>query len=485
MLFCTTSTAGRSLRSRVIPSSVNPASGDVIAEVSFGNEEDVDRAVVAAWRAYSDGRWRNLLPSERASRLRRVGALIRDQAENLAQVESQNNGKPLSAARMDVADAASALDYASTICENIRGTVYADQSGYHTYSTRVPYGVVGAIAPWNYPLVLAVCKTAFPLAAGNSVVLKMAEQTPLTSSMYARICAEAGIPAGVLNVVHGDGETTGAALVRHPRVPKITFTGSTDVGRAILRAAAQDIKSVHLELGGKSPNIVFADADMEQATAGALFTSFFNSGQICSAGTRLLVDERVEDEFLDGFVNRAKRLRIGDPLNPDTQLGPLVSAAQLDRVRRYIEDGVQSSATVVLGEADFQVDQTRGYYVAPTVFRGVDVGMRIAQEEIFGPVLSTLTFRSEEEAIALANSVTYGLAATVWTSRLDRAMRVADELEAGIIWTNCPHHLGWNTPYEGDKYSGLGEDCGMESVSSFTKLKVNYVNFGGDRMSWA
>jgi acyl-CoA reductase-like NAD-dependent aldehyde dehydrogenase len=464
----------------------NPATGQVLATVALGEEEDVNRAVKAAWRSYESGAWCALMAPERARRLRRVGSLIRERLEEIAGLESKNNGKPLTAARGDVAAAADLIDYASTLPENVRSTVFTDQAGYFTYSRRVPYGVVGAIAAWNFPFLLAVWKTAFALAVGNSVVLKMAEQTPLTTSIYAHLCAEAGIPDGVVNVVHGD-RTAGAALVQHPGVPKITFTGSTDVGKEILRMAASEVKSVHLELGGKSPNIVFADADMDQATAGSLFTSFFNSGQICTSGTRLLVDERVHDSFLEAFVSRAKAIKVGDPQDAQTQLGPLVSAAQLERVSAYIKEGVRAGAKMMIGgetPANGK-DLEHGYYVSPTVFTNVEPQMLIAKEEIFGPVLSVLTFKNDQEAIALANAVPYGLAATVWTNRLDRAFTLAERLDAGIIWTNSPHHLNWNTPYEGHKMSGLGEDLGLEGINTFTRLKVNCVNFGGDKLTWA
>jgi acyl-CoA reductase-like NAD-dependent aldehyde dehydrogenase len=362
--------------------------------------------------------------------------------------------------------------------------VYADDVGYFTHSRHEPYGVVGAIAPWNFPFLNAVWKTGPPLSVGNSVILKMAEQTPLTTSLYGDLCLEAGIPPGVVNVVHGDGPTTGASLVAHPRVPKITFTGSTEVGAEILRRSAPHIKSCHLELGGKTANIVFSDADLGQALTGSLFTSFFNSGQICTSGSRLLVHDKIASEFVDNLRSRADALRVGDPLSPDTDLGPLISATQLARVEGYVRAGVEGGAQLITGGVRPESVPRGGYFYEPSIFTNVEPGMAIAQEEIFGPVLSVMTFADEDEATSLANDVCYGLAASVWTNKLDRALRMIDQLDSGIVWTNCPHHLVWNAPYEGRKRSGLGEDLGLEAMRTFTQLKVSYINTAAPQPSW-
>jgi acyl-CoA reductase-like NAD-dependent aldehyde dehydrogenase len=465
---------------------INPATGKVLATVAFGEQEDVDRAVDAAWRAFVSGAWRFAAPASRAACLRRLASLLRDRADELALMDSVDGGKPIADARKSVAGAAALLDYASTLPENVRGQVFARETGYFSYSQREPYGVVGAIAPWNFPLSQAVMKTAFALAVGNSVVLKMAEQTPLSATLYVQIAAEAGVPAGVLNLVHGDGGVTGAALAKHPRVRKLTFTGSTEVGRSILNAAASSLKSCHLELGGKTPNIVLDDAQLEQAIAGSLFTSFWNAGQVCTAGSRLLVHSSIADEFVAELAARARRLRIGDPLLESTQLGPVVTLSQLERVHSYVDGAVKEGAYLVAGgrSPSLPSPHDAGYYIEPTVFGDVTPRMTIAREEIFGPVISVMQFDSDEEAIALANDVAFGLAATVWTSSLTRAFRFAERLEAGVIWTNWPHAGGPHIPYEGHKDSGLGEDLGLEAIMTFTRLKVNHINASESAIAW-
>lgn len=452
---------------------INPSTGRPIAEVAMGQKADVDLAVSRAAETFASGDWSRCEPEQRTRWLRNLANAILQEADTIAEIESADSGKPIAQAREEVEAGAGFFEHFSSLSTLPNGRVYPRESGRFAYSIREPYGVVGAIAPWNFPFLLACWKTAPALAVGNTVVLKMAEQTPLSTFHLGRLALEAGFPPGVLNVVHGDG-STGAELVRHPSVPKITFTGSTTVGQEIIRASADHLKSLHLELGGKTPNIVFDDADVQAALSGSTFTGFHNTGQICTSGSRLLVHQSVADEFIPALAESVRSLEVGDPSAPSTRLGPVVSREQMERVMSYVEAGKSEGARVLTGG---NVIDSEGYYIEPTIFTNVAPEMTIAQQEIFGPVLSVMEFTDEAEAIDLANNVMYGLAATLWTNDIGRAFRIAESIDAGIIWTNCPHYLPLNVPYEGHKMSGLGEDLGVESAHEFTQLKSHLMAF--------
>lgn len=462
-----------------------PSTGERIAEVAFGEAEDIDQAVKVARATFESGAWSKINPAQRARHLRRLAEVILEHQDELGAIESRDTGKPLANATAEIALGAEVFSFYAGLAELPDGKTHPADAGHFVYSRREPYGVVGSISPWNFPFLLACQKTGPALAAGNCVVLKMAEQSPLSTARLAQLTAEAGIPDGVFNVVHGDGPTTGAALVAHPDVPKLTFTGSSETGKVILRSAADNIKSVLLELGGKTPNLIFGDADLDQAISGSLFTAFYNSGQICTSGSRLLVQKQDSNRVIDAFVDRARAIRVGRPEDSGTQLGPLISEEQHARVSGYIEEGQRGGAKLALGGGRSSVVIEGGYYVEPTIFTGVTPDMRIAKEEIFGPVLSVMTFEDEDEALAIANDVMYGLSATVWTTDLGRAFRMAERIDAGIIWTNSPHYLPINVPYEGHKVSGLGEDLGVEAMNTFSQLKTHVVNFDGASLDWA
>ena len=461
---------------------INPATEEPLAEVAEGGPEDVDRAVRSARRAFDEGPWNQMPPWERGRLLARVADIIRRRSDELAMLDARDCGKPLKDNKYgDLPLCARIFDYYAGVPDKATSRIFPSESWLFNFSLREPYGVVAGIVPWNYPFLNSSIKLAPALAAGNTVVLKMAEQTPLSTVELGKICLEAGIPPGVVNVVNG-GPETGASLAGHSLIDKISFTGSTETGRKILHAAAERIIPVTLELGGKSPSVVFADADQEQAVAGVLFSGFFNAGQICTTGSRLLVEESIAEEFLAKLSTRAAALRMGDPTSEDTDLGPLVDHIQFEKVKEYIRIGDSEGArTYFAGNGS---RPSRGFFVSPVIFSGVKPGMRIAQEEIFGPVLSVLTFREESEAIALANSVTYGLAASIWTTNVGRALRTAKAIQAGIVWANTVEYWDPSVPYGGQKQSGLGEDFGLEAYSTYTKAKSVFVNVTNSKLVW-
>jgi len=462
--------------------SINPATEEPLAEVAEGSAEDVGRAVKAAWRAFHGGPWTSMPPWERGRLLGRVAEIIRQRNDELAMTDALDCGKPFKDNKYgDVPLCARIFDYYAGVPDKVAGKVFPSEPQLYNYSIREPYGVVAGIVPWNYPLLNSCIKLAPALAAGNTVVLKMAEQTPLSTVELGKICLEAGIPPGVVNVVNG-GPETGAILAHHTLVDKISFTGSTEVGRKILHSAADRIVPVTLELGGKSPSVVFADADQDQAVAGVLFSGFFNAGQICTTGSRLLIEESIADKFIEKLAERAAALRLGDPTQEETDLGPLVDRAQLNRVEEYLRIGEAEGAHPHLIGNGSKPD--RGFFIRPVIFTGVTPSMRIGQEEIFGPVLSVLTFRDEAEAIQLANSVAYGLAASLWTRDLGRAFRMAHAIHAGMIWTNTVEYWDPSVPYGGQKQSGLGEDFGLEAYHTYTKAKSVFVNLSNRKLVW-
>lgn len=445
----------------------NPATGETIAQVAEGGEADVDRAVKAAHKAHESGIWANMPAAERSRILNKAADLFEAAAGEFAALETQNNGKPINESTyIDIPMAIDCWRYYASTPRFIAGQALP-VNGMLTYTLKEPVGVVGQIIPWNFPMMMAAWKMAPALAAGNSIVLKPAEQTPLTALKLAQILKEAGVPDGVVNVVTGDGEGAGAALVRHPGVNKIAFTGSTEVGIKIMQNAAPSLKRVSLELGGKAPNVVFADADLEQAVRAALFAIYFNQGQICTAGSRLLLQDSIHDAFMEQFLAKVATLRVGDPTQPTTQVGALVSKEQYDRVQHYVKLGQEQGAKLAFaGQAPDQ-----GYFVAPTVFTDVQRDMAISQEEIFGPVLSVLRFKDDADAVQLANSVKYGLVSAVWTRDIKRAHNFARQIQAGYVWINTYNVLPTEAPFGGYKQSGFGRELGFGALDMYTETK--------------
>lgn len=452
---------------------VNPATEAVLAQVAHAGPEDVDAAVRAARACFESDEWHGLAARARGALLYRAADILSERRKEIAELETRQNGKPLFESKIDVAQSIEVLRYYAGWADKITGEVLPVGPPDFVYTTREPIGVVGAIVPWNFPLNLATWKFAPALAAGCTVVLKPAPETPLSALLMAEIMAEAGFPPGAFNVVPGDGAGTGAALVAHPAVDKIAFTGSTPVGKEIMRTAADTLKRVTLELGGKSPNIIFADADLRSAVRGAQNGIFYGKGEVCAAGSRLLVERSVHDEVVEQLVARARRLRPGDPFDKGTRLGAIASKRQQEKVLSYIESGKQQASLVAGGKAASV--EGKGYFVEATVFDGAKPGMKIVDEEIFGPVLSVLTFDDPEEAVALANQTIYGLAAGVWTRDITKAHTVAHAMRAGTVWVNTYNLYDAAAPFGGVKASGFGRDLGREALDGYTDVKTVWV----------
>jgi aldehyde dehydrogenase (NAD+) len=450
---------------------INPATGDEICQVAEADKADVDLAVKAARKAFENGPWRKMSAAERGLLLNKLADLIEKNADELARLESLDNGKPYQVAlAADLPLTIACFRYYAGWADKLQGKTIPIAGNYFCYTRLEPVGVVGQVIPWNFPLLMQAWKLGPALACGNTVVMKPAEQTPLSALRVGQLILEAGFPEGVVNLLPGYGPTAGQAIARHMDVDKVAFTGSTEVGHLIMEAAAQtNLKRVTLELGGKSPNIVFADADMDKAIEGSHFALFFNQGQCCCAGSRLFVERKAYDEFVDRSVERAKRRTVGDPFSADTEQGPQVDQDQFNKVMSYIESGKHEGASLKCGGTRVG---DKGYFVAPTVFADVGDNMKIAQEEIFGPVMSIIPFDSIEEVTARANNTMYGLAAAVWTRDIAKAHAIAGSVRAGTVWINCYDVFDAGAPFGGFKQSGIGRELGEYGLQQYTEVKT-------------
>lgn len=458
-----------SLSGKTFPT-FNPATGEEICQIAEADAADVDAAVQAA-RAAFEGPWRRMSAADRGRLLNRFADLIEANADQLARLETLDNGKPCHVARAaDLPLTIACYRYYAGWADKVEGKTIPIAGGYFCYTRHEPVGVVGQIIPWNFPMLMQAWKLAPALATGNTVVLKPAEQTPLTALRIGELACEAGLPPGVVNILPGYGPTAGAAIARHMDIDKVAFTGSTEVGHTIMEAAARsNLKRVSLELGGKSPNIVFADADLDEAIEGAHFALFFNHGQCCTAGSRLFVEEKCYDEFVERSVARTNQRVVGDPFDHKTDQGPQVDQAQLDKILSYIESGKREGAALLAGGKRVG---DKGYFVEPTVFVDVKDHMKIAREEIFGPVMSIIKFRNLEEVVKRANATVYGLAAAVWTRDIGKAYAIANNVRAGTVWINCYNVFDAGAPFGGFKQSGIGRELGEYGLQHYTEVKT-------------
>jgi betaine-aldehyde dehydrogenase len=458
----------------------NPATGELLATVPESGPEDVEAAIAAARAAFDGGPWSTMTARDRGQLLFKVAEAVRVHAAELAETDTRNMGKPIVEAEFDVADAAACFEYYGGLATKIHGDTLNVPDNALSLVVREPVGVVGQIIPWNYPILMAAWKLGPAIAAGCTTVLKPAEQTPLSALLLAEIFASLDIPEGTINIVTGDGPTAGATLVTDPRVDKIAFTGGVDTGRLVIKGAADTVKRMSIELGGKNPNIVFEDSDLEAALDGALFGAFANQGEVCSAGSRLLVQRSIYARMVDGLAEKVKRIKLGDPMDRETKMGPLVTSEHRDKVMSYIEIGRKEGRLIAGGKAL----PGKGFFVEPTIFVDVDNRARIAQEEIFGPVLTVIPFDKEEDAVRLANDTPYGLAGAVWTRDVFRGIRVLKQIRAGILWLNTYHPTYNEAPWGGYKQSGFGRELGPYGIEGYLETKQINVNLTDSPIGW-
>ncbi len=464
----------------------NPSTGETLAEIAEGDAADINKAVEAARRAY-EGKWSKMSARDRGRLLYKLSQLIEQHTADLAALETADNGKPIrESTYIDIPQVVENFEYFAGYATKIEGETIPVPGQMLNYTLREPLGVCGQIIPWNFPLLMAAWKLAPALAAGNTIVLKPAEQTPVTAMELGKLIQEAGFPDGVVNIVPGFGETAGAALAKHPGIDKIAFTGSTEVGKIIAHSAADNLTKVSLELGGKAPNIVFADADMEQAVSGAMMGIFYNQGQVCCAGSRIFLHEEIKDEFLERFKTKAGKIKVGDPMNKETLMGPQVSEEQLNRIKGYVDIARGEGATVFAGGArpELEPEFQNGFFFQPTIFSDVKNSMRVAQEEIFGPVTSVITFKDEDDLIKQANDTIFGLSAGIWTRDITRAHRFARAIKAGTVWINTFNMFNAASPFGGYKHSGYGREMGKHALELYTQVKSVWVDLSGKPMGW-